>query len=55
MAPTITCKSTDSLALAIGKLSSTKVHRLFIADDETGYKPIACLSITDVLKFVVHL
>jgi 5'-AMP-activated protein kinase regulatory gamma subunit len=51
--PTITCKSKDTVALAIGKISSTKVHRLFIADDEVGYKPNACLSITDILRYIV--
>jgi len=52
-APTITCKSSDTLALSIGKIFSTKVHRIFIADDESGYKPIACLSITDILRYIV--
>jgi len=51
--PTITCKSTDHLSLAIGKISSTKVHRLFIADDEGGFKPNSCLSITDILRYIV--
>jgi len=52
-APTITCKSTDHLSMAIGKISSTKVHRLFIADDADGYKPATCLSITDILRYIV--
>jgi hypothetical protein len=55
MAPTITCSSKDSLHMAIGKLFSTKVHRLFIADDAEGYKPSSCLSITDVLRLIVNL
>jgi len=52
-APTISCKSTDSLAICIGKLASTKVHKLFIADDESGYKAQAVVSITDILRHVL--
>jgi len=37
----------------IGKLSATKVHRLFVADDESGYKPVAVVSITDVLRYIL--
>jgi len=51
--PTITCRSTDPLSTAIGKITSTRVHRLFIADDDGGYKPSSCLSITDVLRHIV--
>jgi CBS domain-containing protein len=51
--PTITCRSRDSLEFAIGKIASTKVHRLFVADDENGFKPIICLSITDILNVIM--
>jgi len=50
MAPVITCKPTDSFAMVIAKLAATKVHRLFVTDDD--FKPIKVISITDVLKAV---
>jgi len=48
MAPVITCKPTDSFAMVIAKLAATKVHRLFVTDDD--FKPLKVISITDVLK-----
>jgi len=51
--PTITCSSQDSLAILIGKLASTKIHKIFIADDDKGFTPLAVVSITDVLKHLV--
>lgn len=48
--PTIACSSKDSLALVLSKLSSTKVHKLFVADDVDGFKPSCVVSITDILR-----
>jgi len=53
MSPTISCNSHDSLATAIGKLASTQIHKLFVADDANGYKPACVLSITDILRYIV--
>jgi len=51
--PTITCSPRDTLAFLIEKLSATKIHKIFIADDSNGYKPMAVVSITDVLKYIL--
>jgi len=51
--PTISCSTHDSFDTLIGKLASTKIHRLFIADDNSGYRPIAVISITDILRYAV--
>lgn len=50
--PTITVSSTDSLGHVVNKLCSTKVHRLWVADDNSGYKPMAVVSITDILRHI---
>jgi len=49
--PTISCSSRDTLSMLIGKLASTKVHKIFVADDSSGYKPLAVVSITDILRY----
>jgi len=51
--PTISCSSHDTLEIVIGKLASTKIHRIFVADDNSGYKPVAVVSITDILRYAV--
>jgi len=51
--PTISVSSKDSLEVAIGKLASTKIHKLFVADDNDGYKPQAVISITDILRYLL--
>jgi len=51
--PTISVSGNDTLAVVIGKLASTRVHKLFVADDVTGYKPDQCISLTDILKLIV--
>jgi len=51
--PTISVNSHDSLAVAIGKLASTKIHKLFVADDQDGYKPLAVVSLTDILRYLL--
>jgi len=52
--PTISCSTHDSLATAIGKLASTKIHKLFVADDEHGYRPYCVLSLTDILNYILR-
>jgi CBS domain-containing protein len=51
--PTISVSYKDSLETAIGKLASTKIHKLFVADDHDGYKPEAVVSITDILRYLL--
>jgi len=51
--PTISVSPKDTLETAIGKLASTKIHKLFVADDHDGYKPEVVVSITDILRYVL--
>jgi len=51
--PTISCSPHDNLSTVIGKLSVTKVHRIFVADDKAGYRPVAVVSITDILRHII--
>jgi len=41
--------------MAIGKLASTKIHKIFVADDEDGYRPSCVVSLTDILKSILGL
>eukprot|EP01117_Protostelium_nocturnum_P018867 TRINITY_DN798_c0_g1_i1.p1 TRINITY_DN798_c0_g1~~TRINITY_DN798_c0_g1_i1.p1 ORF type:complete len:316 (+),score=95.22 TRINITY_DN798_c0_g1_i1:141-1088(+) len=52
-APVMAIESHDKLAFLIHKLASTKVHKLFVANDKDGFKPIKVISISDVLRFVM--
>jgi CBS domain-containing protein len=51
--PTISVSTHDTLAVAISKLASTKIHKLFVADDQDGYKPLAVVSLTDILRYLL--
>jgi len=51
--PTISCSTHDSLAIVIGKLASTKVHKIFVADDSSGYKVECVVSITDIIRYAI--
>lgn len=51
--PTIAVHPDATLEKVIGKLTATRIHRLFVADDAQGYKPIAVISITDILRYVL--
>jgi len=50
MVPVVTCAIRDHFPLALGKLAATRVHRVFIVDDE--YHPVRVISITDVLRYI---
>jgi len=50
MVPVITVVPEDSLALVVGKLAATRVHRVFVVDSK--FHPTKVISITDVLRFV---
>jgi len=49
-APVISIESHDSFSMLIQKLASTKVHKIFVANDARGYKPERVISITDVVR-----
>lgn len=51
--PTIAVFPTDTLLRAIGLLAATRVHRVFVVDNEQDYKPTAVISITDILNHIV--
>eukprot|EP01114_Cavostelium_apophysatum_P006972 TRINITY_DN1859_c0_g1_i1.p1 TRINITY_DN1859_c0_g1~~TRINITY_DN1859_c0_g1_i1.p1 ORF type:complete len:355 (-),score=76.84 TRINITY_DN1859_c0_g1_i1:114-1079(-) len=55
MSPTISCSTKDTIAFVIDKLSITKVHKIFIADDENGYKPHCVVSITDIMRHLTKV
>lgn len=50
--PTIAVFPEDTLGRAIAVLAATRVHRIFVVDNETDYKPLAAISITDILRFL---
>jgi len=50
--PTIAVFPQDTLGRVIGVLAATRVHRIFLVDNETDYKPIAAISITDILRYL---
>lgn len=52
--PTITVRSDDTVGRVLGKLYATRIHRVFIAEDENGYKPQVVISLTDVLSYLLH-
>jgi len=52
--PLITVMESDKLTRAVGLLSSTGVHRVFIVNNQNDLQPVGVLSITDVLKFFCH-
>jgi len=43
----------DSLKRAIHLIAATKVHRVFVIDNEMNFHPIRVLSITDILSYIV--
>jgi len=52
--PTIGVTSHDTVQTAIAKLASTRIHKLFVADDSNGYKPTAVVSLTDILRYLLN-
>jgi 5'-AMP-activated protein kinase regulatory gamma subunit len=51
--PTIAVFEKDTLGKAIGLLAATKVHRVFVCDNEQFFRPIAVISITDILNYLI--
>ena len=52
--PTIGVHRKDSILKALGRLCATKVHRVYVADDESNYKPSTVISITDLLRYALQ-
>jgi CBS domain-containing protein len=51
--PTISVSASDTIGMIVGKLAATRIHRIFVADDATGYKPTAIVAISDVLRWTL--
>jgi CBS domain-containing protein len=51
--PTIAVFERDTVGKAIGLLAATKVHRVFVVDNEHDYRPVAVISITDILNYMM--
>jgi CBS-domain-containing membrane protein len=52
--PTIGVFEQDTLGRAVGLLVATRIHRIFVTDDERSYRPIAVISITDILRYLLN-
>jgi len=51
--PSIAVFGTSKFVYAIGLLASTRVHRIFVADNEENYKPTGVISLTDIIRLIV--
>jgi len=51
--PCISVFERDSISRAVALISATRVHRIFVVDDETHYRPVRVISISDVLKYLM--
>jgi len=52
--PSIAVFEHDKVSRAIGLIAATRVHRVFVVDDEKHYRPIRIVSITDILKYLIE-
>jgi len=53
--PSIAALTDDTLGYVIQKLASTRVHRLYIVNSDTDYRPIRVISLTDILRYIIHI
>jgi len=51
--PCISVFPQDTISRAIGLIAATRVHRVFVVDDEEHYKPIRVISVTDILSYIL--
>jgi hypothetical protein len=51
--PVLSVSAHHTLEYFVEKVQSTKVHRLFIAEDKNGFVPERVVSISDFLKYIV--
>ena len=45
-------QSNNDLRYVIGKLAATRVHRVFVVESDESYKPVAVISVKDVMSWV---
>mmetsp|Transcript_14319 Transcript_14319/g.21752 ORF Transcript_14319/g.21752 Transcript_14319/m.21752 type:complete len:206 (-) Transcript_14319:197-814(-) len=50
--PNVSVKPKDTIAHVLNKLAVVKMHRVFVADPKNGLRPVAVVSISDVLKHI---
>lgn len=53
--PTITVSGESTLAIVIGKLAATRVHRVFAIDNERNFHPTAVISVSDIVRLISQL
>eukprot|EP01128_Nolandella_sp_AFSM9_P009153 TRINITY_DN5789_c0_g1_i1.p1 TRINITY_DN5789_c0_g1~~TRINITY_DN5789_c0_g1_i1.p1 ORF type:complete len:354 (-),score=90.60 TRINITY_DN5789_c0_g1_i1:175-1236(-) len=51
--PAIAVFNKDKVSRAVSLLAATRVHRVFVVDGEEHYRPLRCISITDILNYLV--
>jgi len=51
--PCIAVFPKDTLSRAIALIAATRVHRVFVVDNEEHYRPIRVISVTDILNFLL--
>jgi len=51
--PCISVFPTDTLSRAIALIAATRVHRVFVVDDEEHFRPIQVISVTDILNYIL--
>ena len=51
MHPSIHAKATDTLATVMSRLATSRIHRVFVVDDDN--KPVGVVSLSDVLNTLV--
>ncbi len=42
-------------AQVVAKLKATKVHRVFVTDEASGFKPLSVIAITDLLCYMLNV
>eukprot|EP00698_Gefionella_okellyi_P016988 TRINITY_DN4925_c0_g1_i1.p1 TRINITY_DN4925_c0_g1~~TRINITY_DN4925_c0_g1_i1.p1 ORF type:complete len:295 (+),score=51.73 TRINITY_DN4925_c0_g1_i1:160-1044(+) len=53
--PTVACFANSTFAHAIGLISATRLHHLYVVDNEREYKPVGVISLTDILQTAMHM
>jgi len=43
----------DKLSRAVALLAATRVHRIFVVNDEASYNPVRVISLTDILRYLL--
>jgi len=51
--PCISIYAHDKLSKAVGLLAATRVHRIYVIDNEVNFQPVKVVSITDIFKFLI--